>query len=179
MHSNGGPLDNYETTFWHSIYTIKRWKHRTYDPVWDYGQVQCNNTNDTRNEVTSSDILELVACEDFNENISEEVEENANENNTETLLMCILQKLRNQKGKVDWSQVTTTDLYVEKLATAKSIAENFFTKELDIISSVVSQYTKKKSVFNKSANKYTKVNTLSTLFGDSSVWFPTVLHKKL
>ena len=123
--------------------------------------------------------MELVACEDFNENISEEVEENANESNTETLLMCILQKLRNQKGKVDWSQVTTTDLYVEKLATAKSIAEIFFTKDLDIVNSVVSQYTKKKSVFNKSANKYTKVNTLSRLFGDSSVWFPTVLHKKL
>ena len=110
MHSNGGPLDNYETTFWHCICTAKRWKHGTYDPVWDYGQVQCNNTNDTRNEVTSSEILELVACEDFNENISEEIEESANESNMETLLMCILQKLRKQKGKVDWSQVTTADL---------------------------------------------------------------------
>ena len=128
MHSNGGPLDIYETTLWHCIYTTKRWKHRTYDPVWVYGQVQCKNTNDTRNEVTSSDILELVACEDFNENISEEEEENANENNTETLLMCILQKLRNQKGKVDWSQGTTTELYVEKLATAKNIAEIFSLK---------------------------------------------------
>ena len=25
IHSNGGPLDNYETAFWHCIYTTKRW----------------------------------------------------------------------------------------------------------------------------------------------------------
>ena len=35
MHLNGGPLDNYETAFWHCTYTTKRWKHRSYDPVWD------------------------------------------------------------------------------------------------------------------------------------------------
>ena len=63
-----------------------------------YSQVQCNNTSDTSNEVTSSEILELVACEDFHENISEEIEESADQGNKETLLMCILQKLRNQKG---------------------------------------------------------------------------------
>ena len=65
IHSNGGPLDNYKTVSWHCIYTTKRWSHRSYDPVWDYGQVQCNNTNDTSNEVTSAEVLELVACEDF------------------------------------------------------------------------------------------------------------------
>ena len=54
MHSNGGPLHNYETAFWHCIYTTKRWKHRSYDPVWDYSQVQCNNTSPKSNEVTSS-----------------------------------------------------------------------------------------------------------------------------
>ena len=53
IHLNGRPLDNYETSFWHCIYTTKWWRHRFYDPVWDYGQVQCNNTNDTQNEVSS------------------------------------------------------------------------------------------------------------------------------
>ena len=153
IHSNGGPLDNYETSFWHCIYTTKWWRHRFYDPVWDYGQVQCNNTNDTQNEVSSEEILELVACEDFNENISDEAVVTSMEPNRETLLMCILHKLRDQKGKTDWSQVSMTQLYVDKLANAQSIADNFYTKELDLISSVVCQFTKKKSIFNKSANK--------------------------
>ena len=101
IHSNGLPLDNYETSFWHCIYTTKQWRHRSYDPVWDYGQVQRNNTNETQNEVSSEEILELVACEDFNENISDEAVDTSMEPNRETLLMCILHKLRDQKGKTD------------------------------------------------------------------------------
>ena len=91
---------------------------RSYAPVWDYGQVQCNNTNDTQNEISSEEIWELVACEDFNENISDEAVDSSIEPNRKTLLMCILHKLRDQKGKTDWSQVSTTQLYVDKLATA-------------------------------------------------------------
>ena len=72
-----------------------------------------------------------------------------------------------------------TQFYVDKLANAQSIADNFYTKELDIISSVACQFTKKKSIFNKSANKYTKVNVLSRLFADSSVWFPNIVHKRI
>ena len=142
-------------------------------------KLQCNNTNDTSNEVTSADILELVACEYFPENIAEETRTTATEGNSEALLLCILQKLQNQKGKRDWSQVTTTDLFVEKLATAQSITKNLYTKDIDIISSVVSHFTKKKSILNKSANKYTKVNTLSRIFEESSVWFPNIVHKHM
>ena len=94
--------------------------------------------------MTSSEILELGACEDFNEYNEEEVQESTNERNSKTILMCILQKLRSQKGKCDWSNVTTTDLYVDKLATAQSIADNIFTKELNLISSAFCEFTKKK-----------------------------------
>ena len=98
----------------------------------------------TQNKVSSEEILELVACEDFNENISDEAVDTSMEPNRETLLMCILHKLQNQKGKTDWSNVTTTQLYVDKLATAQSIAEKFLTKELHLISSAISEFTNKK-----------------------------------
>ena len=58
--------------------------------------------------------------------------------------MCILQKLQSQKGKIDWSQVTTTDLYVEKLATANSITNNFYTKKWHHQFSTKWVYEKKK-----------------------------------
>ena len=88
--------------------------------------------------------MELVACEDFNEDMQEEVRQCTSESVPTTLLMCILHKLQNQKGKMDWSNVTTTQLYVDKLVTAQSIAENFLTKELDLISSAISEFTNKK-----------------------------------
>ena len=64
LHSNGGPLDNYKTSFWHCIYTTQCWKHKSYDPVWDYGQVQLNNGSN-EDDLTANDVLELIACEDL------------------------------------------------------------------------------------------------------------------
>ena len=131
MYSSGGPLDDYETCLWHCIYTTKWWKHKSYDPVWDYGQVQSNNASN-EDDLTGNDVLELIACKDLpdiNINLIEDPIQ------SEGLLTSILQKLRSQKGKTDWSKVSTTSLYVHHLDCAESIAKSFYTKELDIISS--------------------------------------------
>ena len=127
-------------------------------------------------DLTGNDVLQLIACEDLpdiNINLIEDPIQ------SEGLLTSILQKLRSQNGKTDWSKVSTTSLYVHHLDCAESIAKSFYTKELDIISSVLSKITKRKAIFNRSANKYTKVNTISRLFGDGSVWFPPIVRKKL
>ena len=43
---------------------------------------------------------------------------------------------------------------------------------MDIIAEVLSKYTNTKLLFNKSSNKFTKVNTLAKYFGDKSAWYP-------
>ena len=36
LESQAGPRDNYESKLIHHIYTTRKWKHRHYDPVWDF-----------------------------------------------------------------------------------------------------------------------------------------------
>ena len=61
---------------------------------------------------------------------------------------------------------------VNKLATVESISQNFINKEMDIIAEVLSKHTNTKLLFNKSSNKFIKVNTLAKYFGDKSVLYP-------
>ena len=71
-----------------------------------------------------------------------------------------------------WQNVTPRDLYINKLATADSISQNFINKEMDIIADILSKHTNTNLLFNKSSNKFSKVNTLAKYFGDISVWYP-------
>ena len=43
---------------------------------------------------------------------------------------------------------------------------------MDVIAKVLCKHTNTKLLFNKSLNKFTKVNTLAKHFGDKSVWDP-------
>ena len=43
---------------------------------------------------------------------------------------------------------------------------------MDIIAEVLSKHTNTKLLFNKSSNKFMKVNTLAKYFGDKSMWYP-------
>ena len=36
LESQGGPRDNYDSKLIHHMYTTRKWKHRQYDPVWDF-----------------------------------------------------------------------------------------------------------------------------------------------
>ena len=66
----------------------------------------------------------------------------------------------------------TKGVIIHKLAMAESISQNFINKEMDIIAEVLSKHTNTKLLFNKSSNKFTKVNKLAKYFGDKSVWYP-------
>ena len=43
LSSNGGPVNDYETLFIGEIYMTQRWKHKTYDPIWDNKQKILNH----------------------------------------------------------------------------------------------------------------------------------------
>ena len=78
-----------------------------------------------------------------------------------TVISEILSALIKGKNGKKWIGTSTTDLYVEKLESAKSIATSFYAYELDYIAQVVSKMSGCKLLYPKSANKATKVNMLS------------------
>ena len=188
--SNGGPIDDYNTRLCSDIYTTKRWEHRIYDPIWDYKQLTQDRKGQKKN-ITEEEILELIACEDFPDpydislvqNTYDECEIYDNELEEEIqpkpiIISEILSALIKGKNGKKWIGTSTTDLYVEKLESAKSIATNFYAYELDYIAQVVSKMSGCKLLYPKSANKATKVNMLSKYFGDKSLWFPKIQVRK-
>ena len=97
---------------------------------------------------------------------------NMSEDEQRTFLKEIIEKLAKCGRKVKWQNVTPRDLYINKLAMAESISENFINKKMDIIAEVLSKHKNTKLLFIKSSNKFTKKNTLAKYFGDKSVWYP-------
>ena len=171
LESEGGPRDNYESKLIHHIYTTRRWQHRYYDPIWDFRQKSENVRGNQKPIVSEEAIVELLTCENLEESFDDL---NTSEDGQKTFLNEILSKLIQCGRKVKWEYVTPRDLYINKLATADSISENFINKEMDIIAEVLCKHTNTKLLFNKSSNKSTKVNTLAKYFGDKSVWYPKV-----
>ena len=188
--SNGGPIDDYNTRLSSDIYTTKRWEHKIYDPIWDYKKLTQERKGQKRN-VTEEEILELIACEHFPdpydisliENTYDESDLSDKEIDEEcnakpTIISEVLSVLIKGKNGKKWIVTNTTDLYVNKLESAESIAKNFYSYELDYIAQLVSKMSGCKLLYLKSANKATKVNILSKYFGDKSVWFPKHPLKK-
>ena len=185
MSSNGGPVDDYETLFMDEIYMTQRWKHKTYDPIWDYKQGS-KDTKSSGNVITEEQITGMIACENFPDPYdilrlahphewNDEVAD-VNEASPATLLSQILRSLLKTRNGSKWVKVNTTQLYVEKLCSAKCIAQSFYAYELDEIAKVVSQLCGCKLLFSESSSKHTKVNGISKYFGDSSVLY---LNKKI
>ena len=179
--SNGGPVDDYETLFMGEIYMTQRWKHKTYDPIWDYKQGS-KDTKSSGDVITEEQIMGMIACENFPDpydilrlahpHEGNDEDADVNEAPPPTLLSQILRSLLKTRNGSKWVNVNTTQLYVEKLCSAKCIAQSFYTYELDEIAKVVSQLCGCKLLFSKSSRKHTKVNVISKYFGDSSVWYP-------
>ena len=69
------------------------------------------------------------------------------------LLRNILNLLIKGKNRRKWIKVTTTDLYVNKLKSAESIAKKFYSYEMDDIAKAVSNQSNCKLLFPKSCNK--------------------------
>ena len=152
------------------IYTTQRWKHKTYDPIWDYKQGS-EDTKSSGDVITEEQIMGMIACENFPDpyDISrlahphERNDEDAdvNEAPPSTLLSQILRSLLKTRNGSKWVNVNTTQLYVEKPCSAKCIAQSFYAYELDEIAKVVSQLCGCKLLFSKSSSKHTKVNVIS------------------
>ena len=163
------------------IYTTQRWKHKTYDPIWDYKQGS-KDTKSSGDVITEEQIMGMIACENFPDpyDISRiaqlhewnDEDTDVNEAPPATLLSQILRSLLKTRNGSKWVNVNTTQLYVEKLCSAKCIAQSFYAYELNEISKVVSQLCGCKLLFSKSSSKHTKVNVISKYFGDSSVRYP-------
>ena len=88
---------------------------------------------------------------------------NTFEDGQRTFLNEILDKLMKCGRNVKWKIVTAREweLYIHKLATAESISQTCINKEMDVIAEVLYKHTNTKLLFNKSLNKFTKVNTLA------------------
>ena len=163
------------------IYTTQRWKHRTYDHIWDYKQAS-KDTKSSSDVITEEQIIEMIACENFpdpydisrveNPDECNDDDNDVNETPPPTLLSEILRSLLKTRNGSKWVNVSTTQLYVEKLCSAKSIAKCFYAYELDEIAKVFSQLSGCKLLCSKSSSKHTKVNVISKYFGDKSVWYP-------
>ena len=67
LESQGGPRDNYESKLMHAIYTTKKWKHRHYDPVWDFRQKSQNISANEKPVVSENEIVELLTCKNLDE----------------------------------------------------------------------------------------------------------------
>ena len=125
--SNGGPVDDYETLFMGEIYTTQRWKHKTYDPIWDYKQGS-KDTKSSGDVITEEQIMGMIACENFPDpyDISRlahphegnDEDTDVNEAPPPTLLSQILRSLLKTRNGSKWVNVNTTQLYVEKLCSA-------------------------------------------------------------
>ena len=116
--------------------------------------------------MSEEEIVELLTCE----NLDDSTEDlNKSENGQRTFLN---DKLMKCGRNVKWKNVTAWELYIHKLATAESISQNFINKEMDVIAEVLCKHSNTKLLFNKSSNKFMKVNTLAKYFGDKSVWYP-------
>ena len=86
--------------------------------------------------ITEEQIMEMIACENFphpydisrveNQNECDDDDDNAvKETPGKTLLSEILRALLKTRNGTKWVNVTTIQLYVEKLCSAKCIAQNF------------------------------------------------------
>ena len=60
-------------------------------------------------------------------------------------------------------------LFKYNWSDAEAITSSFIVAELDTLNEIVKKYCGK-TLFNKSANKSYKVNTLSSIFGNKSTW---------
>ena len=91
----------------------------------------------------------MIACENFPDpydisRVAHPHEENdkdadVNEAPPATLLSEILRSLLKTRNVSKWVNVNTTQLYVDKLCSAKCTAQSFYAYELDEIAKVVSQ----------------------------------------
>ena len=158
LESQGGPRDNYESKLMHHIYTTWKWKHKHYDPVWDFRQKSRNISANEKPVVSEEEIVELFTCENLDESMEDL---NTSEEGQRTFLNEIIEKLAKCGRKMKWRNVTPRDLYINKLAMVESISHNFINQEMDVIAEVLSKHTNTKLLFNKSSNKFTKVNTLA------------------
>lgn len=190
LSGRGGPEYDYDGSKIRFVQTMKRWKHKAVDPVWDYFVPKKKPSEINTKQVTEEQIMELIACEEFPDPIdvahsmmdestihSESNAETLDEShNTQSLLSEILLKLRQLKKPERWQGVNLLDFYVSKLASAESIAKSFYKDEMDVIAQVLAKKTKTELIFKKNTDKATKVNLLSKYFGDKSKW--TTCRKK-
>ena len=163
MCSNGGPVNDYETLFMGEVYTTQRWKHRTYDPIWDYKQVS-KDTKSSGDVITEEQIMEMIACENIpdpydiskveNPHEGTDDDNDVNEAPPPMLLSEILRALLKTRNGLNWLNISTTQLYVEKLCSANSIAKCFYAYELDEIAKVVSKLSGCKLLFPKNSSKH-------------------------
>ena len=98
----------------HHIYTTRKWKHRHYDPVWDFRQKSQNISANEMPVVSEEEIVELLICENLNESMEDL---NMFKDGQRTFLNGIIEKLEKCGRKMKWQNVTPRDLYINPFDT--------------------------------------------------------------
>ena len=144
IQSNGGPKDKYKSLLMQHIYITRKWKHRHYNPVWDYRQKSQNVSMHEKSQISEEDIVEPMTYENLDESLENL---NSSEDGQLMLLNEIIRKLQKNCKTSKWKNVTPRELYVDKLDTANSTSKNSINKEMDIIAELLSSHTNVMSLF--------------------------------
>ena len=95
------------------------------------------------------------------------------------MLKDMIYELKKLNKKSIWQHISPRMLFKYYLSDAEAISSSFIVAELDALNEIVKKYCGQK-LFNKSENKSSKVNKLSSIFGDKSTWASARhTHKKV
>ena len=109
---------------------------------------------------------------DSSESITSEIMES-------NMLKDMIYELKKIEQKSIWQHISPRMLFKYYLSDAEAISSSFIVAELDALNEIVKKYCGQK-LFNKSENKSSKVNKLSSIFEDKSMWASARhTHKKV